>query len=320
LPFYGTSIINRGSLDLANTILANSTGVDCWNSGTLNATGVNLVEDGSCDPNATTGDPNLGPLANNGGPTLTHALLTGSPAIDAGDNSLCVEQPVNNLDQRGIARPVDGNNDGIADCDIGAYELDPNPDFDACTMTEVLDTFDRANGSLGSDWGGLNRSPFYRISFQRVDAQLGGPAYWNSEVFGPNQAAFVTLSRLDTRSFSQGTLLKVQSGRGPKGRAIAVVYDAVEQAVRVSTLRLGEQSWHSYTKTPVVFADGDKLGGCALDNGEVRVYKNDVQVAMVKLNAADQAYFNDKGGKVGIWSLRAQKAFFDDFGGGTVEP
>jgi hypothetical protein len=38
LPFYGTSIINRGSLDLANTILANSTGVDCWNSGTLNAT------------------------------------------------------------------------------------------------------------------------------------------------------------------------------------------------------------------------------------------------------------------------------------------
>jgi hypothetical protein len=67
----------------------------------------------------------LGPLANNGGPTQTHALVAGSPAIDAGDPGGCR----NNLktllltDQRGFARHVDGNNDGAVRCDIGAFEF-----------------------------------------------------------------------------------------------------------------------------------------------------------------------------------------------------
>lgn len=44
-------------------------------------------------------------------------LLPGSPAIDAGDNSVCPT-----TDYRGVARPADGNGDGNAVCDIGAYE------------------------------------------------------------------------------------------------------------------------------------------------------------------------------------------------------
>jgi hypothetical protein len=56
-------------------------------------------------------DPKLGPLANNGGPTLTMALLLGSPAIDAGDPSVAPS-----TDQRGINRPI-----GPAP-DIGAFE------------------------------------------------------------------------------------------------------------------------------------------------------------------------------------------------------
>ncbi len=67
-------------------------------------------------------DPLLGPLADNGGPTETHALLLGSPAIDAGDPAFT---PPPDFDQRGapFERVVDGDNTGGATIDMGAFEL-----------------------------------------------------------------------------------------------------------------------------------------------------------------------------------------------------
>jgi parallel beta-helix repeat protein/predicted outer membrane repeat protein len=64
-------------------------------------------------------DPKLGTLANNGGRTMTHALLAGSRAIDRGDNA-----GVPASDQRGpgFPRKKDGNGDGLATVDIGAFE------------------------------------------------------------------------------------------------------------------------------------------------------------------------------------------------------
>ncbi|WP_395373713.1 choice-of-anchor Q domain-containing protein [Marinicella sp. W31] len=65
----------------------------------------------------------ISPLADNGGPTHTHALPAGSPAIDAVDSgSICIP-----TDQRGEARPADGDNNGEALCDIGSFEAS-NPD------------------------------------------------------------------------------------------------------------------------------------------------------------------------------------------------
>jgi len=63
-------------------------------------------------------DPNLKPQADNGGFTQTHALGAGSPAIDAAIPDYCPA-----TDQRGYLRPIDGNNDGVAVCDMGAFEL-----------------------------------------------------------------------------------------------------------------------------------------------------------------------------------------------------
>jgi hypothetical protein len=63
-------------------------------------------------------DPLLGPLQNNGGPTFTHALLPGSPAIDAGDPNF-TPPPLN--DQRGCSfdRVFNGR------IDIGSFEVQP---------------------------------------------------------------------------------------------------------------------------------------------------------------------------------------------------
>ena len=60
-------------------------------------------------------------LADNGGPTQTHALPPGSSAVDAITDGTC---PPPDTDQRGVERPQDGNNDGATICDIGAYELE----------------------------------------------------------------------------------------------------------------------------------------------------------------------------------------------------
>lgn len=76
---------------------------------------------------ATPLDPKLGPLANNGGPTLTHALLTNSPALDAGDNVFAADASGNfvlTTDQRGVRRFADSPDaDSTATVDIGAFEF-----------------------------------------------------------------------------------------------------------------------------------------------------------------------------------------------------
>ncbi|MGH8103834.1 MAG: choice-of-anchor Q domain-containing protein, partial [bacterium] len=117
----GIEVVAGATLNLKNSIVANSTSASNCN-GAITSQGRNLSSDTSCnlsgtgDLNAT--DPNLGALANNGGPTQTHALNTGSPAIDAVPTASCTNasgQPLA-TDQRGQARPF-----GPA-CDIGAFE------------------------------------------------------------------------------------------------------------------------------------------------------------------------------------------------------
>jgi CSLREA domain-containing protein len=112
------------SLRLKNTIVANNVGRDCFVLGTpLISLGHNMDSDSTCaftDPTDFVNvEPFLGPLENNGGFTLTHALLNESPAIDAGSPDC--PPPV--TDQRGVTRPVDGDADGVAVCDIGAFEF-----------------------------------------------------------------------------------------------------------------------------------------------------------------------------------------------------
>jgi hypothetical protein len=114
----GTFNNDTGATTLQNSIIANNTSGNC--RGNVTDGGGNLsYGDTSCP--GLKADPMLGPLQNNGGPTRTVALLPGSPAIDAAPAATCPS-----TDQRGVVRPQDGNRDGTATCDIGAYEREPD--------------------------------------------------------------------------------------------------------------------------------------------------------------------------------------------------
>ncbi len=110
---------SAGTINVSNTIIANQVSGPgcnpgaCW-KGKLNISN-SLDSDGSCGAGITA-DPLLSPLQDNGGWTQTHALQAGSPALDAGDATVCANAPVDGMDQRGFTRPYGGG------CDIGAYE------------------------------------------------------------------------------------------------------------------------------------------------------------------------------------------------------
>ncbi|HEY3391182.1 MAG TPA: choice-of-anchor Q domain-containing protein, partial [Lacipirellulaceae bacterium] len=110
----------------------------------------------------------LAPLAENAGPTLTHALLSGSPAIDAGDPAAAAGiGTVSSQDQRGavFVRVADGDGTGAGRIDIGAYERQTLPGLDLVVDTladeinhdysegdrSLREAIDLANGSVGAD-------------------------------------------------------------------------------------------------------------------------------------------------------------------------
>jgi predicted outer membrane repeat protein len=140
-----TSTIVAGNLrgatrdDISGTVTANYTLVGDNSGATINTTeGGNLVGTSGAPIN-----PLLGPLADNLGPTKTHKLLNGSPAIDTGRPGF---MPGPSFDQRGtpFVRVFDGDSVGGARIDIGAYELQPDPpaargDFSGDGVTDAAD-------------------------------------------------------------------------------------------------------------------------------------------------------------------------------------
>ncbi|MCH7559357.1 MAG: hypothetical protein IIB56_18145 [Planctomycetes bacterium] len=111
----GIYSFHDGWVFMSNMIIANSpSGSDCMGA-TFASLGHNLDSDGTCNLTEPTDlshtDPLLGSLRDNGGPSYTHALMPGSPAIDAAKEVDTLE-----TDQRGVHRPQ-----GAA-FDIGSFE------------------------------------------------------------------------------------------------------------------------------------------------------------------------------------------------------
>ena len=120
----GGAIFNLGTLELQGTIIAqsytNQAGGGIYNEGNLYLymSTVSNNSARSCGGIFNTGTLDIVFTT----PTRTHALLAGSPAIDAAPYTECRA-----TDQRGVERPLDGNGDLRAVCDIGAFEYDTVP-------------------------------------------------------------------------------------------------------------------------------------------------------------------------------------------------
>jgi CSLREA domain-containing protein len=180
--FLGGGIMRlAGSLHLRNTIVAGNfngagTTPDDINGVVSASSSSNLIGVGGSG-GLTNGvnnnkvgvtNPGLGGLVDNGGPTRTHRLLPGSPAIDAGDNCVldntCIPSPGFSLsnDQRGtgFARSVNGDFDGVAKVDIGAYEAqsvilgapfvvtNTNDSGSGSLRTAILDALQNGSGNI----------------------------------------------------------------------------------------------------------------------------------------------------------------------------
>ncbi len=133
----GTGVVQLVNSILSGNVDGSLTGTnaaDCL--GSLSSAGFNLVGSAvgcafaAIGSDRTDLDVRLAALADNGGATPTHALLPDSPAVDGGDPAGCLGPSMQALltDQRGLPRTRDGNGDGSARCDSGAFELQPIDD------------------------------------------------------------------------------------------------------------------------------------------------------------------------------------------------
>ena len=204
----GGGIFSFGSMydstvTLTNSIIANSkSGSDCSRftyelppvtGSKIIYKGKNLIEDGSCkvvEHGGLKGDPKLGPLIDNGGPTLTHALLTGSIALNAASDAA---QPVQFKDQRGAKRPQGVHRD------IGAFELISTAE---ATLQPVITFFDQkiASGELLGT-GGSQIVKLQRLGATRQQLLMASDFIMQAGAANKSKACDQikkTLSRIDT--------------------------------------------------------------------------------------------------------------------------
>jgi hypothetical protein len=269
----GGGIFNQSSaiMNIANTIIANSTtGGDYAGSGTIGTNLNNLVEDGSLTNASSTptgsgnisGDPLLGPLQINGGPTLTMALLNGSIAISAGNATISNATPISGLDQRGAARPSTTPS-------IGAYDFLPssqitltqasqfnNKSGSAFTASPII-TFKDANGVTVTNStasvtmtvsGGDGKAT--TVGTTTIKAVDGAAIFFGVGLSGTNGQTY-------TLTFTSGSFTATQSAQ--------VVYGNATQLI-IKTSAATSKSGIAFTTQPAIFIK-DAFGNTVSNSG-----------------------------------------------------
>ncbi len=268
----GIAQLNSAVLHTRNSIIANNTlGTSTFISdisGPVVSEGYNIIGSASGITQITgvlTGnqldiDPQLDPvLGPNGGYLFTHALLAGSPAIDRGDNCVlstpatggCLDPSIS-TDERGMLRPQDGDGDGIATVDIGAFEADASATQVSTPSTpDLLPTSD--SGTSNTD----NITANSDLSFNIGGVEPGG----NVELFrdgspvasGPATTSSVVLTDLNITSNGPHEYTARQTVSGNISRQsepIVVIFDNIRPTTTVN--QSSSQTDPTYTQ-PINF-------------------------------------------------------------------
>jgi hypothetical protein len=216
-PTGGGIATSGGLLEIKNSIVAYSpSGADCYTAGSdFAAVSENIDTDSSCAGFTLSADPLLGPLANNGGPTHTHALTGGSPAIDAAPDCTTVGGVPVPVDQRGMPRPAG------PDCDLGSYEAEEGTEGppDIPVVTTPAEPDDDPPSVTGRKNATCRIGPFsnseeqdYLLAGQTALATgLSQDGYW-VEIEGPTwgKPCWIWRELLDEEGDVDGTEVKIR--------------------------------------------------------------------------------------------------------------
>lgn len=180
-------------------------------------------------------------------------------------------------------------------------------------QSPALDTFNRANGNLGTNW--FSTTSGYSIASNRMDVGSGGAIFWGANQFGADQEAFAVFSSIGPSGSDNALLLKSQSRTTYASGVIAVTYRPQFQAAQILTYSSAQGWVQRGSNIPVTLANGDQWGARARSNGSVEVYKNGV---LIGTSDASGWTYAANGGYVGMWFIGASNALADDFGGGNI--
>ena len=175
----------------------------------------------------------------------------------------------------------------------------------------MLDTFNRADGAIGTDWAADKSS--YKITANQLVATSNGMIFWKAASFGPGQEAYVTFVNINAAATNMDLLLKSQTTT--KESFLEVGYSPAKKIIQVESYTRA-QGYVTYgANIPVTFSSGDQLGVRVTADGKVYVYKNGILLGMRDVSA--WTYYAN-GGYIGLlsWS-NTPNTIYDDFGGGT---
>jgi hypothetical protein len=242
----GGGLFNSGAVNIKHTIIGSNVGGDCFNASAaagqvvLNSAGTNFATDDSCPTfiQATAAELNLDPLADNGGPTYTHALLPGSLAIDtATDGTDWDGNPVT-TDQRGFDRPQ-----GAAS-DAGAFEAKPSRVLQSIAVTPATATVFVGKTQQFTATGTYSDG---------TTAPLTSTAAWQSS----NTSVATVDSAGVATGVAAGTVTITATQEGKSGSATLTVSAPVLQAITVTPATASVANGQTQQFTAIgTFSDG----------------------------------------------------------------